>query len=118
MRISVSPWVSEDPTSPNKLVRSRLQTVRLELEQNHLTEFGDNFVTILRAVSEGRSIFTNIQKFTLHLLSGNVSEVIALIIGLALRDIENKAILPMSSIQILWLNMVTSSPIALALGNA
>lgn len=61
-------------------------------------------------------MFANIQKFTLHLLSGNVAEVIALIIGLALRDADNKAILPMSSIQILWLNMVTSSPIALALG--
>ena len=55
----------------------------------------DNFVTILRAVAEGRTIFANIQKFTLHLLSGNVSEVIALIVGLALRDVQNKAILPM-----------------------
>jgi magnesium-transporting ATPase (P-type) len=55
----------------------------------------DNFVTILRAVKEGRGIFANIQKFAVHLLSGNVSEVITLIIGLALRDSKNQSVLPM-----------------------
>ena len=62
---------------------------------SEITLTDDNFVTILHAVKEGRTIFGNIQKFTLHLLSGNVSEVIALIIGLALRDVNDKAILPM-----------------------
>ena len=56
-----------------------------------ITLTDDNFVTILKAVEEGRVIFKNIQKFTLHLLCGNVSEVIVLIIGLALRDSEGKA---------------------------
>jgi magnesium-transporting ATPase (P-type) len=55
----------------------------------------DNFVTILRAVKEGRGIFANIQKFAVHLLSGNVSEVITLIVGLALRDKHDQAVLPM-----------------------
>lgn len=67
---------------------------------SEITLTDDNFVTILHAVKEGRTIFGNIQKFTLHLLSGNVSEVIVLIIGLALRDMNDKAILPM--VKLFW----------------
>jgi potassium/sodium efflux P-type ATPase len=76
----------------------------------------DNFATIVRAVSEGRRIFANIQKFILHLMSGNVAEIIALIIGLAYRDTNNQSVYPMSPVQILFLNMVTSSPPAMGLG--
>ncbi|KAI9028526.1 Na P-type ATPase [Hyaloraphidium curvatum] len=76
----------------------------------------DNFETIVNAVAEGRRIFVNISKFIVHLLSGNASEVLALVCGLAFKDRFGYAIFPMSPIQILWLNMVTSSPIALALG--
>jgi Na+-exporting ATPase len=76
----------------------------------------DNFETIVNAVAEGRRIFLNITKFVVHLLSGNVAEVIALICGLAMRDYSGEAIFPMSPIQILWLNMFTSSPVALCLG--
>ena len=39
-----------------------------------------------------------------------------LILGLAIRDTMDLAVFPMSAIQILWLNMITSSPVALALG--
>ncbi|ORX97929.1 potassium/sodium efflux P-type ATPase [Basidiobolus meristosporus CBS 931.73] len=76
----------------------------------------DNFATIVRAVEEGRRIFANIQKFVLHLMSGNVSEVIALVIGLCFADSSGLTVYPMSPVQILFLNMVTSSPPAMALG--
>ncbi|KAJ2992457.1 hypothetical protein HDV02_003062 [Globomyces sp. JEL0801] len=81
-----------------------------------ITLTDDNFRSILSAVREGRCIFTNITQIALHLLSGNVSEVIVLIFGLAIRDSEGHTVFPMSAIQILWLNMITSSPVALALG--
>ncbi|RKP24819.1 potassium/sodium efflux P-type ATPase, partial [Syncephalis pseudoplumigaleata] len=76
----------------------------------------DNFSTIVRAIAEGRRIFTNIQKFVLHLMSTNVAEVIALVIGLVFSDNEGVSVYPMSPLQILFLNMITSSPPAMALG--
>jgi magnesium-transporting ATPase (P-type) len=76
----------------------------------------DKFDTIVNAVAEGRRIFSNITKFVVHLLSGNTAEVIALVAGLGFQNMYGEAIFPMSPIQILWINMVTSSPIALALG--
>ncbi|GES94784.1 P-type II D ATPase [Rhizophagus clarus] len=76
----------------------------------------DNFATIVNAISEGRRIFSNIQKFILHLLSGNAAEIITLIIGLSFIDQDGISINPMSPLQILFLNMVTSSPPAMGLG--
>ncbi|KAI9596567.1 hypothetical protein BDF19DRAFT_394346 [Syncephalis fuscata] len=76
----------------------------------------DNFSTIVRAIAEGRRIFANIQKFVLHLMSANVAEVIALVIGLIFSDNEGVSVYPMSPLQILFLNMITSSPPAMALG--
>ncbi|KAI8854013.1 potassium/sodium efflux P-type ATPase [Chytridium lagenaria] len=81
-----------------------------------ITLTDDNFKTILVAIREGRRLFSNSSIIALHLLSGNVSEVVALVIGLAIRDEKGHSVFPMSAIQILWLNMVTSSPVALALG--
>lgn len=49
-------------------------------------------------------------------MSGNVAEIIALIIGLAFRDLSSQTVYPMSPVQILFLNMVTSSPPAMGLG--
>ncbi|KAJ3350449.1 hypothetical protein GGF32_004847 [Allomyces javanicus] len=84
-------------------------------QASDLTLTDDCFATIVQAIAQGRRIFANVQKFTLHLLSGNVSEVVALIIGLVFADGNGSPIFPMSPIQILWINLVTSSPIALAL---
>lgn len=81
-----------------------------------ITLTDDDFSTLVTAIAEGRRIFSNIQKFLIHLLSGNIAEVIVLVIGLAFRDSEGNAIFPMSPIEILWLNMATSSPPAIALG--
>jgi potassium/sodium efflux P-type ATPase len=85
-------------------------------QASDITLTDDNFSSIVKAVAEGRRLFSNIRKFTLHLLSGNVSEVVILILGLAIKDASGTSIFPMSPIQILYLNMITSSPIALALG--
>ncbi|KAI7817134.1 Na+/K+ P-type ATPase [Gamsiella multidivaricata] len=76
----------------------------------------DNFATIVRAVAEGRRMFANIQKFVQHLMSANVAEIVVLIIGLAFKDNDNMAVFPMSAVEILFLNMITSSPPAMGLG--
>ncbi|KAF9142601.1 Na+ ATPase [Linnemannia schmuckeri] len=76
----------------------------------------DNFATIVQAVAEGRRIFANIQKFVQHLMSANVAEIVVLIVGLAFKDNDGNAVFPMSAVEILYLNMITSSPPAMGLG--
>ncbi|KIY72345.1 potassium/sodium eff [Cylindrobasidium torrendii FP15055 ss-10] len=76
----------------------------------------DNFDSIRAAITEGRRIFTNIQRFVLHLLTTNVAEVLLLIIGLAFIDEDGKSVFPLSPIGVLWVNMLTSSPPAFGLG--
>jgi magnesium-transporting ATPase (P-type) len=75
----------------------------------------DNFATIVQAVKEGRRMTDNIVKFVIHLMSGNVAEVVVLICGLGFFDSQGYSVYPMSPLQILWVNMVTSSPPALGL---
>jgi len=71
----------------------------------------DNFATIVKAVYEGRVIYDNIRKFIRYMLSTNSGEILtmffALMIGMPL---------PVLPIQILWINLVTDSFPALALG--
>ncbi len=71
----------------------------------------DNFATIEKAVEEGRNIYQNIKKTVLFLLSSNFGEVIsmfgAIVAGLAA---------PLQAIHILWINLITDSLPALALG--
>jgi len=71
----------------------------------------DNFASIVAAVEEGRVIYDNIRKFVYFLLSCNIGEIIlvfaSIIIGLPI---------PLIPIQLLWLNLVTDSFPALALG--
>ncbi|KAI1204198.1 potassium/sodium eff [Annulohypoxylon truncatum] len=76
----------------------------------------DNFASIVTAVEEGRRLFDNIQKFLLHLLVSNIAQVILLLIGLAFKDEDNKSVFPLSPIEILWANLITSSFLALGLG--
>eukprot|EP01111_Echinosteliopsis_oligospora_P019352 TRINITY_DN933_c1_g1_i3.p1 TRINITY_DN933_c1_g1~~TRINITY_DN933_c1_g1_i3.p1 ORF type:complete len:1168 (-),score=364.62 TRINITY_DN933_c1_g1_i3:79-3582(-) len=76
----------------------------------------DNFATILLAIREGRRIFLNIQKFVVHLMSCNVAEVLVLLLGLAFTSPNGYSIYLLSPVQILWLNLLTSSPPALGLG--
>ncbi|KAG9249037.1 putative calcium-transporting ATPase 3 [Calycina marina] len=76
----------------------------------------DNFTSIVKAVEEGRRLFDNIQKFLLHLLVSNISQVILLLIALAFKDSNGSAVFPLSPLEILWVNMITSSFLALGLG--
>jgi len=76
----------------------------------------DNFASIVLAIKEGRRLFDNIQKFLVHLLTSNVAQIVLLMIGLAFKDTDNYSIFPLSPLEILWANLVTSSPIALGLG--
>jgi P-type Na+/K+ transporter len=69
----------------------------------------DNFATIVGAVEEGRRIFDNLVKFMLHLMSSNCAEVIVLVVGLAFMDNSGKPVYPLSPVQILWENLITSA---------
>ncbi|KAF2871188.1 hypothetical protein BDV95DRAFT_573468 [Massariosphaeria phaeospora] len=76
----------------------------------------DNFASIVKAVQEGRRLFDNIQKFLMHLLISNISQVLLLLIGLAFKDTDNHSVFPLSPIEILWVNLITSSFLAIGLG--
>lgn len=76
----------------------------------------DNFASIVSAIEEGRRMFDNIQKFVLHLLTSNVGEVVLLICGLGFQDSDRFSVFPLSPLQILWINMVTSGFPAFGLG--
>ncbi|KAL5117464.1 hypothetical protein ACEQ8H_004629 [Pleosporales sp. CAS-2024a] len=76
----------------------------------------DNFASIVKAVEEGRRLFDNIQKFLLHLLISNIAQVILLLIGLSFKDVDNHSVFPLSPIEILWVNLITSSFLAIGLG--
>lgn len=71
----------------------------------------DNFATIVNAVEEGRIIFSNIKKFVFFLLSCNIGEILIVFISIIL-GWE----VPLLPIQLLWLNLVTDSFPAMALG--
>ncbi|BAD70964.1 MULTISPECIES: cation-translocating P-type ATPase [Thermus] len=81
----------------------------------------DNFATIVAAIEEGRSIYENIQKFLRFLFSTNLSEVLVVALGmvlaalLGLRDEAGHLLLPLTAVQILWINLVTDGLPALAL---
>jgi Ca2+-transporting ATPase len=82
----------------------------------------DNFASIVAAVEEGRSIFSNIRKFLRYLLSSNIGEVMTMFFGVVFEDaIGLKAeggvvVLPLLATQLLWINLVTDGAPALALG--
>jgi P-type Ca2+ transporter type 2C len=82
----------------------------------------DNFASIVAAVEEGRAIFANIRKFLRYLLSSNIGEVMTMFFGVLLArqiglDVGGDAVvLPLLATQILWINLVTDGPPALALG--
>ena len=71
----------------------------------------DNFSTIVSAIREGRNIFTNIKKTVVFLISCNVGEIIALFLAILLGWAS-----PLRPIHILWINLITDTLPALALG--
>ncbi|MFL5364693.1 MAG: cation-translocating P-type ATPase [Myxococcales bacterium] len=83
----------------------------------------DNFASIVAAVEEGRSIFANIQRFLRYLLSSNIGEVLVMFFGVVLAETIGLApeegsvvVVPLLATQILWINLLTDSGPALALG--
>lgn len=70
----------------------------------------DNFATIAAAVREGRAVYDNIRKFVLFMLPTNGGEALVVIAAILFQ-----ITLPMTPAQVLWINMVTSSTLGLAL---
>ena len=71
----------------------------------------DNFATIIVAVEEGRKVYANIKKAVQYLLSANIAEVLCLFIATIFLRVEF-----LTPIMILWINLITDSLPALALG--
>lgn len=71
----------------------------------------DNFSTIVTAIEEGRNIYNNIKKAVLFLISCNLGEIVTLFLGILLGFAA-----PLNATHILWVNLITDSFPALALG--
>ncbi len=83
----------------------------------------DDFATIVVAVRQGRVIFDNIKKFLRYLLSSNMGEVLTVFLGVVGAGViglgtgsGGALVLPLLATQILWVNLVTDSTPALAMG--
>lgn len=77
----------------------------------HLILTDDNFATIAKAIAEGRGIYENIRKAVLFLLSSNFGEIITMLTAILLGLGS-----PLKPSHILWINLITDSLPALALG--
>ena len=71
----------------------------------------DNFATIRRAIEEGRGVYENIKKSVIFLLSSNLGEIMTMFAAVLLGLPS-----PLKSSHILWINLITDSLPALALG--
>lgn len=72
----------------------------------------DNFATIVSAVREGRTVYGNIRKTIHFLMSCNIGEILVVLVSFLLRTPT-----PLLPAQLLWVNLVTDSLPALALGS-
>jgi P-type Ca2+ transporter type 2C len=79
-------------------------------EASAMTLTDDNFASIVAAVEEGRGIFSNIKKYLMYLLSSNIGEI-GLMAGASLAGLP----LPLTAVQILYVNLATDGLPALAL---
>lgn len=78
----------------------------------------DNFSSIVNAVEEGRGIYDNITKFVYYLLSSNLAEIIIVFMGMLIgfTDFAGNPFVPLSAVQILWINLASDGLPAIALG--
>jgi Ca2+-transporting ATPase len=83
----------------------------------------DNFASIVAAIEEGRSIYANIQKFLRYMIATNLGEVFVMFFGVVLAGVlglhpepGEALVLPLLATMILWINLVTDSAPALAVG--
>ncbi|MDR1056964.1 MAG: HAD-IC family P-type ATPase [Coxiellaceae bacterium] len=71
----------------------------------------DNFVTIVHAIEEGRIVYDNLRKVILHMLPTNAAQALILVLAIVLGFM-----LPVTPVQILWVNMITTVVLSTALG--
>lgn len=78
----------------------------------------DNFSSIVNAIEEGRGIYDNITKFVCYLASSNIAEIIVVFMGMLLgfTDFAGNPFVPLSAVQILWINLASDGLPAIALG--
>ncbi len=78
----------------------------------------DNFASIVNAIEEGRGIYDNITKFVCYLASSNIAEIIVVFMGMLVgfTDFAGNPFVPLSAVQILWINLASDGLPAVALG--
>ena len=79
----------------------------------------DNFSTIIKAVKQGRGIYDNIRKCVKYLLSSNIGEVLTILLATIITGLKIPGWelgIPLASIHLLWINLVTDSLPAFGLG--
>jgi Ca2+-transporting ATPase len=81
-------------------------------EASDMVLLDDNFATIVSAVEEGRTIYDNVRRFIKYLLASNTGELFVLLSSQLVAGMG----LPLTTLQILWMNLITDGIPALALG--
>jgi len=84
-------------------------------EASNMILTDDNFASIVSAVEEGRIIYSNIRKFTIYLVSCNIGEILIILFSILFGFLFNNEI-PLIAIHLLWINLMTDSFPAFALG--
>lgn len=84
-------------------------------EASNMILTDDNFASIVSAVEEGRIIYSNIRKFTIYLVSCNIGEILIILVSMILGGFFQNYI-PLLAIHLLWINLMTDSFPAFALG--
>ncbi|HYO88594.1 MAG TPA: cation-transporting P-type ATPase, partial [Candidatus Limnocylindrales bacterium] len=81
-------------------------------EASDMVIMDDNFATIVAAVEEGRTIYDNVRRFIKYLLASNTGEMLVLLVTQLIGGMS----IPLTTLQILWMNLITDGLPALALG--
>lgn len=84
-------------------------------EASNMILTDDNFTSIVSAVEEGRTIYSNIRKFTVFLVSCNIGEILLILFSMIFSSFFGN-LLPLMAIHLLWINLMTDSFPAFALG--